>query len=234
MAKVLLKFRDLVVSETLIGKTALTIGRDAGNDIQIDNPAVSGVHARIWSEGDAVYIEDAGSLNGTFVNGEKITRSAVGEKDEVTIGRHSLKILPGEGEAVPTSVDENEPLTPIIPSLDKTMVLDRKVQERLISSAKGEMGVFEVIDGPVARPRYELTDRVTTIGKSGDAEIRLKGFLAPKVAAMVNRTDKGYTITAAGTKSPPKVNGKAISGQHILKDNDVVEVGGLTLRFTLK
>ena len=88
MAKVFLKFRDNTIGEATLGQNAITVGRASGNDIQIDNPAVSSIHARIWQEGGTIYIEDAESTNGTYVNGEKVVKVALNDKDEVLIGKH--------------------------------------------------------------------------------------------------------------------------------------------------
>ena len=232
MAKVLLRFRENTISETMLGQNPITVGRDSGNDIEIDNPAVSGIHARIWQEDATIYIEDAGSTNGTYVNGEKINKAALNEDDEVLIGKHHLAIQ--TSDEILKKDDEDEPLTPVIPSLDKTMILDSKIRREMTKGPREQKGEFVVISGPSKADRYELSDRVTTIGKSSGALIKIKGFFAPKTAALINRTDKGYTITPAGRKNPVKVNGTPISAQQIMGDKDVVEVCGLTLQFYQK
>ncbi len=232
MAKVFLKFRDNIITEATLGQTAITVGRDSGNDIQIDNPAVSSIHARIWQEGETIYIEDAESTNGTYVNGEKIIKVALNENDEVLIGKHHLDIK--TGDETQKNDEEDEPLTPVIPSLDKTMILDSKIRREMTKGPREQKGEFVVISGSAEAKRYELSDRVTTIGKSSGALIKIKGFFAPKAAALINKTDKGYTITPADRKSPIKVNGAPISAPQIMEDKDLVEVYGLTLQFYLK
>jgi len=54
---------------------------------------VSRRHARIQCSGSEIVIEDLGSTNGTFVNGEKITRAALKEGDRVLIGTSILKVV---------------------------------------------------------------------------------------------------------------------------------------------
>jgi hypothetical protein len=55
---------------------------------------------------DQIWIEDLGSTNGTFVNGEKIKRARLKEGDRVLIGTSILKVIAGEGQAVPREVAE--------------------------------------------------------------------------------------------------------------------------------
>jgi pSer/pThr/pTyr-binding forkhead associated (FHA) protein len=92
MLRILLKFKGAVLREIESSKEQITIGRNAENDIQIDNVAVSGEHARIIKGPDHYFIEDLNSLNGTFVNQEKITKRVLEENDAITIGKHTLVV----------------------------------------------------------------------------------------------------------------------------------------------
>ena len=67
----------------------LTIGRDVANDIVIDHRLASRRHARLLvaEAADAAFVEDLGSRNGTFLNGEPIgSRTAVPESARVRVG----------------------------------------------------------------------------------------------------------------------------------------------------
>lgn len=92
MLRILLKFNEAVLREIESGKGQITIGRSAENDVQIDNIAVSGKHARIIKGPDHYFIEDLDSTNGTFVNQEKITKRVLKENDAITIGKHTLEV----------------------------------------------------------------------------------------------------------------------------------------------
>lgn len=79
----------LFVGGPLIGKICLLeegetiIGRAANADIAIDDNRIGRRHARITAHGTEVIIEDLNSANGTFVNGERITRRVLENGDKV-------------------------------------------------------------------------------------------------------------------------------------------------------
>ncbi len=77
-------------------KGILTIGRDERNDIHIADPAVSRKHARLIYENRNYWIEDLGSLNGTFVNGDRISsKTKITINDEITISLTSINLGKG-------------------------------------------------------------------------------------------------------------------------------------------
>ena len=80
MPRLVLSLDGVVLREVGLTKDRTTIGRRSHNDIVIDNLAVSGEHAVIYSTGGEVYLEDLGSTNGTTVNGQPINQ-------EVTLSR---------------------------------------------------------------------------------------------------------------------------------------------------
>jgi pSer/pThr/pTyr-binding forkhead associated (FHA) protein len=93
MLRIILKFNSNVLKELKIDQDEIIIGRDPGNDIQIDNEAVSREHARIIRGPNYYLIEDLNSTNGTFVNGKKINKKFLQEVDEISIGKHSLQVV---------------------------------------------------------------------------------------------------------------------------------------------
>ena len=69
------------------------IGRDPNVEIPIPNDAkASRAHARVLREGASFVIEDAGSTNGTFVNGQRVTRQSLAPGDTIIIGGTSLRL----------------------------------------------------------------------------------------------------------------------------------------------
>lgn len=235
MPKVMLKFKEAVLKEIQLDKEVITIGRNPNNDIHIDNPAVSGSHAKIINEGGRISIEDVNSTNGTFINGKRISKSALNNNDVITVGKHTL-VFSGPSQAA----GADQTLKTKKPGLNETIVMDTRAQKAMMGETAGaaafgdKIGGFTIIEGVSEKNEYELTKRLTTIGKTETAEIKLKGFFAPKVAALINRTKDGYFISPPGTKTKIKINGSSLEGRYELKDGDIVEVENLKMQFYIK
>ncbi|MDZ4670456.1 MAG: FHA domain-containing protein, partial [Phototrophicales bacterium] len=89
-----------------LNKDLLTLGRDITNDITINDPEVSRHHLRITRGTDGYTIEDLGSTNGTFINGQRLTGSRALNRGDMI----------GLGETVTLSYDvmrpQQQPATP--------------------------------------------------------------------------------------------------------------------------
>jgi pSer/pThr/pTyr-binding forkhead associated (FHA) protein len=232
MAKLLLKYKEAVVKEIMLDKGQTNIGRKPDNDIVIDNQAVSGHHAVIKTEGDALVLEDLSSLNGTYLNSQKVSQAELFNGDLILIGIHTLEIFSDKKRPA-----ENKTFAVRGRSMDETMVISPDDKKKILSAAeKGApdpLGGFAVLEGSTDKKEYELKERVSAIGKEDGSAIKLKGFFAPKLAALVNRRKEGYFITPSGGKDL-KVNGKEIDRRYDLQDGDIVEVGNLKLQFYVK
>jgi DNA-directed RNA polymerase subunit RPC12/RpoP len=69
------------------------IGRSLAADVRFDDPTVSRRHALIVRQADGVRVLDDRSLNGVFVNGERVEWSTLGDGCEIVVGRHVLRFL---------------------------------------------------------------------------------------------------------------------------------------------
>ena len=76
-----------------LGSQWTRIGRSLAADIRFDDPTVSRRHALIVRGPDGVKLLDDRSLNGVFVNGERVEWSTLHDGDEVLVGCHSLRFL---------------------------------------------------------------------------------------------------------------------------------------------
>lgn len=77
---------------TVAVNASLVVGRGSGADLPLDDEFASDRHARFDVRDGKLFVEDLGSTNGTFVNGERITgRTAVVAGDTVRIGETDME-----------------------------------------------------------------------------------------------------------------------------------------------
>ncbi|HJY89766.1 MAG: FHA domain-containing protein [Candidatus Acidiferrum sp.] len=240
MAKLSLMFENKLVKEVPIGNRPVSIGRSPDNDIPVDNLAVSTYHARVYYEGGRLVVEDLDSLNGTFVNDLRIERATLHDGDSIWIGKHSIKVDTSADAAIPWDTGRKA----AAPKINETMVLDTKVRRDMLqqAAAMGERSQFSpgrmkmptlvVLSGRVNQKEFLLTNKLTVIGKSPMATVRLRGWFKPKMAAQINQRDDGYYL-GTGDRVPA-VNGTPISGAVRLNDGDLIEVCGVRLNFIIR
>jgi pSer/pThr/pTyr-binding forkhead associated (FHA) protein len=240
MAKLSLMFEDKLVKEVPVGSRAVGIGRSPDNDLPVDNLAVSNYHARVYFEAGRLVVEDLGSLNGTFVNDLRVERATLHDGDAIHVGKHRIRV-DATGDA-PIQMDSGRKTN--APRINETMVLDTKERREMLqqAAAMGERSQFAagrlkvptliVVNGKTDQKEYVLTNKLTTIGKSTMATVRLKGWFKPQMAAQINQRDDGYYV-GPGDKVPT-VNGAPIPGPVRLSDGDFIEISGVRLNFVFR
>jgi hypothetical protein len=77
-------------STFLIEADATTAGRRPDSDVFLDDVTVSRRHATIERRSGAFFVRDDGSLNGTYVNGERVEETRLASGDEIQIGMFKL------------------------------------------------------------------------------------------------------------------------------------------------
>jgi pSer/pThr/pTyr-binding forkhead associated (FHA) protein len=166
MAELFLKFDDRVLQELLLSGGTVTIGRQPDNVFRIDNPAVSGHHAKVYAEGDRYVIEDIESFNGTYVNGQRISKAVLRHGDNATIGKHTIEFR-----------DEVRPVAapygtvngvagvqlPKPPQLDPTMVLDTAKAKEMLTQAAAASSAGSVVVRRVGSPLSQSPAKTTPV-----------------------------------------------------------------------
>ena len=63
------------------------------------------------------------------------------------------------------------------------------------AASKDRIGLLNILEGKTDQEKYVLTGKMTMIGKSSMASIKLKGFFAPTTAALISKRDNKYFIS---------------------------------------
>jgi hypothetical protein len=148
---------------------------------------------------------------------------------------------------------------PSAPKLEATMMLDtRQAREKIADKSaplpgagplgisrpawmndpfmaqKDRIGLLSILEGKTDQEKYALTSKMTMIGKDRMASIRLKGFFAPKTAALISKRDNKYFIAPSEGKAKLKINGIDLVGQRELASGDIIEVGKMKAAFSFQ
>ena len=228
MTKLILSINGIEKSEYRLDKERVTIGREPGNDICIDSLAVSRKHALAITILNDSFLEDLGTTNGTFVNGELIKKHVLKDGDLIVIGEHELRYVEEfEGQA------DNEFARRLVikPGSASTAVAAAQKAERAIPvdtdpvPAAPPLGRLTALDGPLVGQALELGKALIILGKPGVQ------------VALISRRPQGYFLThvqADGDgKSGPTVNGEALGREaRQLKNDDLIELAGVKMKFT--
>ncbi len=86
----------------------IVIGRSSELDMVLVEDMVSRRHAKIIVSDDQIVIQDLGSTNGTFVNGEKIKRAKLSEGDRILIGTSIIKLVAADPASAGSSLQKME------------------------------------------------------------------------------------------------------------------------------
>jgi hypothetical protein len=237
MSRLVLKFESSSLKEVPLGTRPVTIGRAPDNDIHIDNLSVSNYHARVYVEAGSLVVEDLNSLNGSFLNDIRVERAMLKDGDAISIGKHEILVDQAHDAALPLDGWRKAP----VPRVNETMILDTEQRRKLLgmAAAAGERSqlsperlrvpTLTVVRGRTDQKEYRMSGKLTVIGHSKMATVRLRGWFTPEVAAQINKHEDGFYL-GRGDRVP-KINGVSIHGLTKLNDGDVIEVGRVRLNF---
>ncbi|MBI5778484.1 MAG: FHA domain-containing protein [Planctomycetes bacterium] len=160
------------------------IGREKANSIFIDDPRASRQHAKVTREPDGSFmLVDMGSRNGIIVNGEKVSRRKLIDKDRIVIGRTTLTYSEMAAESAPAPAQpagQSETLK--MASDDKTITaepaklssnaLQRAIQEVASTKAEGKAAPGAGKPAPAASgtPKGSQLSKTTTADEAIDEE----------------------------------------------------------------
>ena len=261
MPTLLLQLKNKVLGEyPLKGGASLTIGRRDTNDVVIEDPAVSGHHAKIDALEDRFVLIDLQSKNGSFVNEQLVNSHWLKHEDVITIGEHSLIFHYHEKEQMSKDGSDDFDETRAMNTTQHRRMMIRSNPTKSINVVRfwdrsQNRGKVKDVEPPasepsVARPKEEiggildylsggtgrikLTRKITTIGKDSTSDIVVKGLLMNPTAVTISKTAEGFCFNYIGGLPRPKVNDKPVKKSIILNDKDIIEVGSARLQFSIE
>lgn len=205
-------------------RDATIFGREKG-DILIDDSEVSSTHCQIQCIDATYHIFDMNSTNGTFVNSERIVKAKLSDGDTVTIGSTSFRF---------TMKKENEvrnvaTIFQTKASRDTSSIVDTLIESELRSTQSRAI-TMKIAYKNGKTENVTLKQRLIYVGRASsfghfdqDSEISRKHLL-------IKLNDNGEIfIEDQGSTNGTHLNGKKISGMHLVTPEDEVRVGGVRL-----
>ena len=183
----------------------LSLGRE-GTDVVLDDPEVSRRHALIRPAGSALELTDLGSVNGTYVNGQRIHEpTLLSHGDVVALGRSSFQA------EIPAPAPRAAP----------TIAAGRPGEE-------APAPVLVVVEGPLAGHRVPVEAEVS-LGREG-TDLVIEDPEVSRRHARVRPVRGGLELADLGSVNGTYVNGQRIHEATVLADGESFSLGQTTIR----
>jgi ABC-type multidrug transport system ATPase subunit len=202
---------------------------------------VSRLHAKISYRSGKFYVEDLGSRQGTYVNGQRITsptevalgaRIQFGEQGPVV----SIDATYAQSEAATRVVE-----TPLAPKPVSTATVTALHQQssnvtQPVARRTPPSLVLESGSAKKGESRFEITKERIILGRDAGAEVQVEAptqVVSRRHAEISRRGDGRYVVTDLQSFNGTLVSGQRISQPTVLKNGDTVQlsIGGPVLRF---
>lgn len=181
----------------------LTVGRQEGCDLVLNDGGVSRRHARLWLQGGMVLVEDLASANGTFLDGERIIKpQALKPGSALTLGGYTLRLKEPSGELAAAA-----PPAPLGPAVTSS------------SRLRG-------LTGPWVNLIYPLQERLL-VGRWPPAHVMLDDVSVSRRHAELELTPRGAVLRDLGSANGTLLNGERVGPQEevLLQPGDVLRFG---------
>lgn len=183
----------------------LTLGRE-GTDVVLDDPEVSRRHALVRPVDGALELVDLGSVNGTYVNGQRIHEpTALADGDVVALGRSIFQAS----------------IPPPVPRAAPTIAAARPGEE-------APTPVLVVVEGPLTGQRIAVEAELS-LGREG-TDVVIEDPEVSRRHARVRPVDGALEVADLGSVNGTYVNGERIHEPTALADGDELSVGNTTIR----
>ena len=205
MARLIITHQGTVIKEYDLSKEKVTVGRKPSNDIVLDDPTVSGLHA-VFLHMQNTYIEDMNSTNGIKLNGKEISKRQLNHGDLVQIGQHEFKFIDD-------AVQDFESTVVIAPPVQASKEGKRTVKASVVITQGAKAGESIILNKPYTK--LGSASQVAVIARRGESY-----YLMP--------------MTGGVPGDSPKLNGKQMGAESMLLSNDdIIEVATTQLKFKI-
>jgi signal transduction histidine kinase len=204
---------DLPEKIRFLRPRAYAIGRARHNDISLNEPSISKLHAKIAYEAGHFFIEDAGSLHGVYVNASKIQRVELTPGAQVQLGNVTLKfsVLGSESSTGAMAklpwVEQQQLLLSLVQTLNSTLVLSQvleQVLDAIMHITGAERGFLLLADGSPGGARYPSVAGLRLRVARGRQDGTAKTGHGISGAIVRRALDKGEVVSTVRPRGQPQ------------------------------
>ena len=210
---------------------SLTIGRGAESDVIVDNTAISRQHTSIQLRDDSYMLTDLGSLNGTFVNGERIGDTVfVSNRDDIKLGKFKLAIAKDDENSEASIASYGvHPDTE-----DKTIIINPNKMSTMSKGSFPDESDHQLvrIEGNAVPNEISLKGKGSIkIGKGQSCDMIISGFLIADSQCYIVKHDDGFKIVPQRSWAKIYLNGTKIKDEQVLRKGDIIKIRSTKIRF---
>jgi pSer/pThr/pTyr-binding forkhead associated (FHA) protein len=200
-----------------LARDEYSIGRGEDNTVRLTERNISRRHARLVREAERWVVFDAGSYNGCYVNGARVSqRQELAHGDLVQLGDYRLELV-------------DEALEQAAPSFDSKNTVPAAPRSQALL---GQPDRLVMLVGPTPGAEFALSlDQRQVIGRGEECDISINHPSVSRVHAEVHALGDGrYELVDSGSANGIRVNGVELP-RGLLDGRDVVELGDVVFKF---
>ncbi len=217
----------------------LGVGRADDNEVLLMDDHISRRHARFLFDDGVVWVQDLGSANGTYVNGERLTGGCrLYHGDDVSFDNLRFQLV-GKGQDL-TPVRQAPSLTEVAlikeapegsHETTEFAISDSKTDVPLTIPDSSETGAFLLgVSEPISGYTFRTRIGTTTIGRDEDCDVVIRDpTVSARHADIVVRPET-TTVTNLMATNGTRVNGQQIQNSELV-DGDILRIGRVSLVF---
>jgi pSer/pThr/pTyr-binding forkhead associated (FHA) protein len=235
--------------EYTVGSSALSLGRDASANVVVAGQEVSRHHAEIRSEPDGYVLVDM-SVNGTYVNGERIgKRHVLARADVIRIGNDEFRFYadvggapaasvaaasaPAQETAGPTPAGASQRLSDTMHGIPVPAVDSPEQQKRDTppSPAAAPLASLLFRSGDLKGQRLPIKVPVVNIGRGDYNDVVIADPSVSTMHAKLQRRDTVWVLTDLGSTNGTYVEGERLTGEVPLGPGSTLKFGDVAALF---